>query len=278
MIITILCKKCKKIIETQDRRGTKSIILSKKICNNCKKISNEVKRQRIISLNKQEDFRKKVSDRMSANNPMKNKDTVDKFSKTIKAQYKNGERISHFTRGIKYLRKPLSEEERRKASERMKINNPMRNKSVVNKMRQTIKDNFLNGTLKYKKGKDHHLWKGGSRDFNNACRQNLYLKWNKKILERDNYFCCKCGKKGKNGELNVHHITPLRDFIKEIKIKYNIISFADIDKENWQIYIDEIVSLHKLSDGITLCPKCHAIIDKYCFNTEKRKRKKKNED
>lgn len=55
-----------------------------------------------------------------------------------------------------------------------------------------------------------------------------YRRWRQCVLERDNYTCQMCGKQG--GKLNVHHIERYRN---------NIERRTDV------------------SNGITLCEKCH---------------------
>jgi len=58
-----------------------------------------------------------------------------------------------------------------------------------------------------------------------------YQQWRKAVYERDNYTCQKCGD-DKGGNLNAHHIKPWADFPK---LRYVV------------------------SNGITLCVKCHRI-------------------
>lgn len=55
-----------------------------------------------------------------------------------------------------------------------------------------------------------------------------YVDWRKKVFERDNYKCQKCGVRG--GDLNAHHILSYKDHPSE---RINI------------------------QNGITLCEKCH---------------------
>ena len=55
-----------------------------------------------------------------------------------------------------------------------------------------------------------------------------YNEWRIKVYERDDFTCQKCGKKG--GDLNAHHIKP---YAKYPKLRYD------------------------LSNGVTLCKKCH---------------------
>ena len=111
--------------------------------------------------------------------------------------------------------------------------------------------------ITYVSGPKHHLWKG-NRDFNNSCRRDLYPVWVFPILNRDNFTCTECGS---SQNLQVHHLKPLRLFIDEIKIKYNISSFTEYSAEELYPYVQEVITMHKLEDGITVCAHCHADID-----------------
>lgn len=80
-------------------------------------------------------------------------------------------------------------------------------------------------------GKNHWNWKGGlSRNKHNG---GEYAEWRTCVFERDDYTCQLCGSKGVY--LNAHH--------KKSWAKYPKLRF-------------------KVSNGITLCTKCHAKIDK----------------
>ena len=61
-------------------------------------------------------------------------------------------------------------------------------------------------------------------------RSAEYKEWRKKVYERDDYTCKKCGAKGVR--LNAHHIKP------------------------YAIYID---LRYSVSNGITLCEECHKL-------------------
>jgi len=148
---------------------------------------------------------------------------------------------------------------RKRMSDRMKKHNPMFRKDVRNKVSKTIKDRIANGDTVYPTGKEHGSWKG-NRTFNFTCRSRLYKPWIFRVLERDNFTCTICGY---TGQLHVHHIRPLRDIIDLVLSRHNIQSIKDMDS-NSELYhklIDEVVSCHVLADGITLCAKCHTIID-----------------
>lgn len=106
-----------------------------------------------------EEFRKKTSERMKNNNPMKNPDVQKRKVQTERERYGGTivERMNLIDNVMKYehVRKKMvetrkshplgyhhgknpmsSEEARKKASEKMKKNNPMRNKDVVNRIEE----------------------------------------------------------------------------------------------------------------------------------------------
>ena len=165
----------------------------------------------------------------------------------------------------------ISQEERDRSSERMRINNPMKNKKTVEKMKATTKRKIENGELVYKKGCEHHAYKGNRR-FNLECRK--WLKgWIKQILIRDEYTCTMCKKVG--GKLHVHHIKPLRDIIKNILDVENVDNIEQLKTENiirYEYILKTVVESHELCDGTTLCKLCHGMVD------DKYKRFKKNID
>jgi len=89
--------------------------------------------------------------------------------------------------------------------------------------------------IKYgKPGETHHNWKGGISSINTRIRQSSEYKiWRKQVFIKDNFTCQKCKIKG--NKLNAHHIIPFS---------------ANIEKR------------FDLSNGITLCEKCHSLIPK----------------
>lgn len=78
------------------------------------------------------------------------------------------------------------------------------------------------------KGELSHLWKGGIRSEEKTIRDSIeYKKWRENVFEKDNYLCQCCGS---NRNLNAHHIECFSDCVD---LRYEV------------------------SNGITLCEKCH---------------------
>jgi len=93
-------------------------------------------------------------------------------------------------------------------------------------------------------GESSYNWRDGADTINHRIRNlKKNIEWRLKVFKRDNYTCQKCGDK-RGGNLNAHHIKPFSLIIKE----NNIMDILDAIKckELWDI-----------SNGITLCEKCH---------------------
>jgi len=80
-------------------------------------------------------------------------------------------------------------------------------------------------------------------------RRQIYLDWRKSIMERDNYTCQDCGVKNRKGlgktvVLNVDHLKPLAQIVKENNLK----TIEDM------LYCEE---LWNINNGRTLCYPCH---------------------
>ena len=131
-------------------------------------------------------------------------------------------------------------------------NNPFYGKHHSKKFREKLsgikKGKPSNSPTKFKKGhatwnkglrgvqakENHPNWKGGICSEMYLLRRSYeYGIWRNSVFERDNYVCQACGKRG--DELNAHHILSFRDFPHK---RFDI------------------------SNGITLCKKCHRKLHK----------------
>lgn len=269
MIRDILCPRCEAVVKTEETKTTNKPKRGGKLCQECKIVSLRIHSERMSKRNKSEKQRKVCSDNMKNNNPMFKKETRKKVSNIMKDKYANGEMKCILSEPyIRELRKEagLSEEVRKRFSDRMKTNNPMFDHTSKSKMMSTFKRRVENGEIVYNHGPNHHLWKG-NRQFSDLCRQLLYPIWTRKILDRDNYCCTICTSKKK---LQVHHVKPLRFFIEETKKLNNIEVSIDTldDKIRFNLAV-EIVNKHKLEDGITVCSACHCEIDEKYHENKK---------
>jgi hypothetical protein len=154
---------------------------------------------------------------------------------------------------------------------RMRLNNPMKDFRVSEKVTATIKRKIANGELVYKRGKEHPLFTGYT-SFKRIVKYSL-SKWIKSKLEQQNYTCQKCNRRG--GYLHVHHIEPFRDIIKKFLIKNNTnINDIILGDDKCNMLVDEICKYHidNPDIGMVVCEKCHEEVDKH-FHMRKKHRK-----
>lgn len=90
------------------------------------------------------------------------------------------------------------------------------------------------------KGENHWNWKGGISLLNDNRDSAEYKKWRNDVYQKDNFKCVNCGSKDK---INAHHI------------------------KSWKNYPE---LRYEVSNGITLCEKCHIDYHKqYGYNDKK---------
>jgi len=93
------------------------------------------------------------------------------------------------------------------------------------------------------KGDKCYSWKGGITPLNHAIRNSKkYADWRTQVFGRDNFTCQEC--KARGVWIEAHHEKSFAEIIKDNRIK--TIGDADSCDELWSI-----------SNGITLCKKCH---------------------
>lgn len=138
---------------------------------------------------------------------------------------------------LSQIGKRLSEETKQKIREKRKLQ--IFTLETRKKMSDSHKGdkNSMNNPIHRAKisGKNCHFWKGGITPINIVIRNSYQYKvWHKKVFERDNYTCVGCGQNG--GKLNADHIKAFADY-KELRFE--------------------------VSNGRTLCLKCHKKTDSY---------------
>lgn len=111
----------------------------------------------------------------------------------------------------------------------------------------------LSCSIAFNADENHHNWKGGVSTLEGIIYSLLRPVWGKPIMERDNFTCQICGKRG--GDKEVHHIQLLAQIRDEAMREHPELDITNpSDKKKLAIII---VSKHKLEDGITLCKPCH---------------------
>lgn len=107
----------------------------------------------------------------------------------------------------------------------------------------------------------HWNWMGGVASGRMVIRNSYkYKSWRTEVFNRDKYTCKHCGKVG--GYLYVHHIELFSKIIKELCATYPLLKPQDV--------ADHYLPLWKISNGITLCGKCHKLEHKRIKNMEKK--------
>lgn len=100
-------------------------------------------------------------------------------------------------------------------------------------------------------GENHYNWKGGLSSLNKCIRESAkFRQWALSVYNRDNYKCVKCYS---TESLEAHHIVELSIIISKFNIKN--LKEAKNREEIWDI-----------SNGITLCTKCHYDVHGRTYN------------
>ena len=167
----IVCKQCGKEIEIIEKKVTSNTVpILYTTCNECK-----------------EKNRKRNSDasskRMKENNPMHNSDTAKKTGDTHRRNYEEKCKNSGIKPRPRQVKKD-KKETKEGTSIRMHLHNPMYNEETRKRATETFKKKIKSGEVKYKRGKEHHLWKG-NRTLNKHVRINL-RKWVREKIHQSN--------------------------------------------------------------------------------------------
>lgn len=144
-----------------------------------------------------------------------------------------------------------------------------RDEEIKVKRINTVREKISKGEIKFKTGKDHHLWKGNRN--NNQCIRTRLKDWRKKILKENNYKCSSCGC---NKKLEIHHVEPLREIIDKFTKKP--LSEYKQGTDEFENLSNVVVEYHNNNEniGIVLCEICHSEVDSYRKQTLKNENKR----
>jgi hypothetical protein len=111
------------------------------------------------------------------------------------------------------------------------------------------------------RGKKCNFWKGGIVPLRMMLKDTMYNKeWIKSVYKRDGYLCQNCKKK--SSIIDVHHIIPFYKILQEFLKQYSQFSPIE-DKETLVRLAITYQPFWDISNGLTLCRKCHTQTDTY---------------
>jgi len=154
-------------------------------------------------------------------NPAKKPGIGKKISEAKKGWHPTEEQRKHMS--LAHIGKSSPKKGKKLSEEtRKKISEAKRGKRFSEKHRKEM-------SKAIPKGEKHWNYKGGITPENRRIRESLEFRlWREAVFEKDNFTCQKCGQQG--GYLHPHHIF------------------------NFATYIDKRFDI---TNGITLCKKCH---------------------
>lgn len=249
-----LCKSCSGLKKNRYEKQPKKIKL---ICEDCGKqfkrsygifIKNKEKNERIICIN------------CANKRASKNRLQCQKKYWDIEKRKKHGEIIRNSEAHKKAMRiKDISKEKNGMYSKKHKDSTKLLmsiSRTGKKQSDETIKKRII--TFKNNRERKIQLGIIMIKSINSTLKHyiNLTYRWNRKILERDEFKCTKCNSKEK---LNAHHIKPFSVIIKDLLKNTNF--KTDLEKYDYLKEQPELIDL-ELKNGVTLCRKCHKSIHK----------------
>ena len=157
----------------------------------------------------------------------------EESKRKMSISHKNNPNSGQFKKGHKF-----SEETKRKIG--------LINKGMVmsEKVKMKIREKL--------KGAQAYNWKGGTHSIRKLIRESIqYRKWRQDVFIRDDFTCQDCKQKGGSLEAH-HHKKSFSKLLDEVKMNLPLLSLYD----GAMLY----TPLWDISNGKTLCHKCHNLI------------------
>lgn len=171
---------------------------------------------------------KTFKERYNCDNPMKNKDVVDKFKFNMLQKYG----YEHALQNPKFMVKYKETIMNKFGVEWYQHSDDYKKKSADTCMERYGVEYFFRSDImqNLRTGENNANWKGGFNHCEDKRNTPEYRRWRSDVFNRDGYTCSCCGVVG--GRLNAHHI-------------YNYANHEDIRFD--------------VDNGITLCGECHKL-------------------